>query len=780
MAIQDRYNLLRNVVRIANSRSHSYPARLKSLINLLTATFQLESATIYILDEERRHLSQRISSIGSGKVINCLIPVGEGIAGRCAERKIILRNGKEGLHRDEAMKGSEEEFCAIPIQDDNCLCGVITLGLGAGGTFANEYLETLQDILIEAGGIIQRIKIAARSNRRIMNLTFFSELGQLLTRSTPPQSLVPLILQTCHEFSGSCCSILRLIDNTGIPSGLFKKYSPKVRPHLATLLDLENDSSSRVLKSGIPLLICDLIADVDLPPSYICVPLQFESKILGTLTFFGKRETGGHCRNFDEEDRELFESMSMLISNTLAGAANYQQMARLSMENDKKLKESTLLYRVSNTMLSTIRLNKLIHLILTALTSGSNPFFDRAMLFLINERSGVMQGMLGVTRETSEGLINPVAEMEDIQASRWDILEEDMARQRDSEFSRKVRASRLELNKSLNVASRAVLDRKLIYVPDVVKEKRVDRDFIKRFGIISFAAAPLMAKEQVVGVVIVDNSIQGRHISQDDLRFLQLFTNQAGMAIENSMLYNRIEDTNRSLREAQERLIQGERLATIGEMAAGIAHELKNPLVSIGGFARRLERKLPSGSAESEYADTIVREVQRLEKMLTDILSFSKKTAICYTHCNITDILDDSLAIVIPALEESGVKVHRKYPRQIITFLGDCQQLKQVFINLFFNAQEAMKNGGVLNITVASTKLIGKEAVSVKVADTGGGIPLEALNNIFNPFYTTKETGTGLGLPIANRIVTNHGGKIQVNNHPGTGVEFNVILPFQS
>ncbi|KAF0221349.1 MAG: GAF sensor signal transduction histidine [Geobacteraceae bacterium] len=780
MAVQDRYNLLRNVVRIANSASHSYAARLKSLTNLLTATFQLESATIYILDEERRHLSQKISSIGSGKAVNCLIPVGEGIAGRCAEKKIILRSGRESLHRDEAVKGNEGEVLAVPIPDNDRLCGVITLGLKTEGSFADEHLEALQDILVEAAGIIQRIKIAAGSNRRIMNLTVFSELGQLLTRSTPPQSLVPLILQTCHEYSGSCCSILRLLHDTGIPAGLFKKCRPKVRPHLATLLDIESDSSSRVMNSGIPLLICDLIDDVDLPPSYICVPLRFESKMLGTLTFFGKREEGGRYRNFDEEDRELFESMSMLISNTLAGAANYQRMARLSMENDKKLKESTLLYRVSNTMLSTIRLNKLIHLILTALTSGANPFFDRAMLFLINERSGVMQGMLGVTRETSEGLINPVAEMEDIQASRWDISEEDIARQRDSEFSCHVRASRLELNKSMNVASRAVLDKKLIYVPDAVKEKRVDRDFVRRFGIASFAAAPLMAKEQVVGVVIVDNSIQGRPISQDDLRFLQLFTNQAGMAIENSMLYNRIEDTNRSLREAQERLIQGERLATIGEMAAGIAHELKNPLVSIGGFARRLEKKLHPGSAESGYAETIVREVQRLEKMLTDILSFSKKTAICYNHCNITEILEDSLAIVVPALEESGVKVHRRYPRQIISFLGDCQQLKQVFINLFFNAQEAMKNGGELNITVASTKLNGKEAASVKVADTGGGIPLEALNNIFNPFYTTKETGTGLGLPIANRIVTNHGGKIQVNNHPGIGVEFNVVLPFQS
>ncbi len=163
--------------------------------------------------------------------------------------------------------------------------------------------------------------------------------------------------------------------------------------------------------------------------------------------------------------------------------------------------------------------------------------------------------------------------------------------------------------------------------------------------------------------------------------------------------------------------------------------------------------------------------------MLTDILSFTKKTTICYTHCNINEIIEDSLAIVAMAFEESNIKVIKRYPRNLITFLADCQQLKQVFINLFFNAQEAMKKGGTINISVSPAKLGGINAVSVKVADSGGGIPLEALHNIFNPFYTTKETGTGLGLPIANRIVTNHGGKIQVNNKQGVGVEFNVILP---
>ena len=453
------------------------------------------------------------------------------------------------------------------------------------------------------------------------------------------------------------------------------------------------------------------------------------------------------------------------------------QMNLLSAENDKKLKEISSLYRMSNTMLSTMRLNKLVHLLLTALTSGDSPFFDRAMLFLINERSATMQGMLGVTRQTSAGLINPAADIEDILASRWDISEEDMMLQQNSEFSRQVRDSRLEFDGSRNMASRAVLERRPIFVADTAREKRVDREFVGRFGLKSCAIAPLMAKQQAVGVIVVDNALYGKPISKDDLRFLQLVTNQAGMAIENSMLYNRIEDANRSLREARERLIQGERLSTIGEMATSIAHEVKGPLVSIGGFARRLGRKLPPGSIEHEHAETIVREVQRLEKMLNDILSFSRKTTICYAFCNICDIIEESLVIVEPVLDEHEVKVFKNYPRTVISLLGDSQQLKQVFLNLLMNAQEAMKNGGELRIAVTSARMYGNKAVSIKIADTGGGIPLDVLNCIFNSFFTTKEAGTGLGLSIANRIVTNHGGKIQVNNKPGVGVEFNVILP---
>jgi signal transduction histidine kinase len=314
-------------------------------------------------------------------------------------------------------------------------------------------------------------------------------------------------------------------------------------------------------------------------------------------------------------------------------------------------------------------------------------------------------------------------------------------------------------------------------VSDVTREKRIDQELVDRFGITEFAAVPLMVKDEAVGLVIVDNHLTKKNITRDDLRFLQLLLNQAGIAIENSMLYSRIEDANRDFREVQQRLIQGEKLAAIGEMAASIAHELKGPLVSIGGFARRLEQRAAPDSTEWKYAYTIAREVDRLEKMLTDTLFFSKKATITCSPCNINAIISESMAILAGSFEERNIKVKLRSHPGVGTFYGDFLQLKQVFINLFANASEAMKNGGTLYVTVAPARLDGADALYVKILDTGGGIPLEILNNIFNPFFTTKESGTGLGLPISHRIVANHGGKILVYNRIGVGAQFKVILP---
>lgn len=476
-------------------------------------------------------------------------------------------------------------------------------------------------------------------------------------------------------------------------------------------------------------------------------------------------------RRAEQEVQRLNDNLERSV------ARRTEELRKVSEENNQKLQELSLLHRLSSPFLATVRVDKLAHLILTALTAGPSPVFERAMLFMINERSGILQGMLGVNRESSIDLPADSAKQDRPHSATWNMTDDTVVRQRESELCSQVKAVRIELNRHKNISSRAVAERRIFHIPDAVNDKRVDQTIVNTFKISSFAVAPLQTKDRVFGVVFVDNPDSGKAITREELHFLQLFTSQSGIAIENSLLYGSLEEANRRLREAQDQLLHGERLATIGEMAASIAHELKGPLVSIGGFARRLGKQVSKGSAEAEYAETIVAEVKRLEKLLSDTLSFSRKATICYNECAIADVVEDALTIIMPLLARSAVNVVKSYPRSPIHLFADCQQLKQIFINLFSNAHEAMQDRGELRITISRTTMHGKPAAAVKVGDTGGGIPQEAINRIFSSFYTTKATGTGLGLPIANRIVTNHGGKIQVKSQPGVGAEFTVILP---
>ena len=779
MTVQDRYRFLSSIVRIVNSSRLTYPARLKAIARRTAIDFSAVSATVYFYDPERSGLYRRISSLAAVRSPECFIPAGEGIAGLCAQKREIVRALPGRLHRQEPTSAKEREFLAFPIGDGVHLVGVLSLGFEER-SLANDFDREFLNLLLEQiGHLIQCINDAESGARKIRNLAGLNDLGQSLNRSLPQKALIPQVLQRIHRYSGACCTFLRVSGVGGLQPVVMRKCRKTVYPYLNDLASMEETLASRVLNNGQTILTTDVISSGPFPPSSLSVPLMLESRLLGAITFFGKQEGEGQCKNFDNTDRELLENMAQIVSGALEGAANYQHMTLLAQEHKKKLKEISLLYRLSNTMLTTISLNKLIHLILTALTSGYQPFFDRAMLFLFNKRSGVLQGMLGVTRETDMGLVQDVEELDSLGFGRWDISEAEMEHQRDSEFSRMVRSTRLEIDRQRNAASRAVLDRRLVHISDIAKETHIDVDFVTRFAMTSFATAPLIAREEVVGIVCVDNGFTAKPISRDDLRFLQLFANQAGMAIENSMLYNRVEDTDRELRETQERLIQGEKLAAIGEMAANIAHELKNPLVAIGGFARRLEKKFAAPSSEHDSVERIVKEVERLEKMLTDILAFSKQARICYHQCSMSDIVEEALATAAVPLQDSVIRVEKHLPKTGTNFMGDPQQMKQVLLNLLFNARDVMKTGGTLEISVYSATLDGQPAVGVSVADTGAGIPQEVLHNIFNPFFTTKDTGTGLGLSIVHRIVDNHRGRIDVTNRVQGGACFNMLIPVE-
>jgi signal transduction histidine kinase len=433
-------------------------------------------------------------------------------------------------------------------------------------------------------------------------------------------------------------------------------------------------------------------------------------------------------------------------------------------------------YLFSSTLLSTMQLNKLLHLILSALVCKDNGLFCRSMLFMYNQNTNTLQGMLGIYRENTDGFRVVSSDLDNPLSGHWDIDEASMTRQLQSDFCTKVRGTRIDLAEGCRIVSHVVSERRLYRIEDVDCLNCRKCGFVSHFGITSFAAVPLVTRNNLIGVIIVDNPLSRQPITNQQIQVLQLFANQSGMAIENTRLFRNLEEAHAELRDARQRLVHGAHLAAIGEMAASISHELKTPLITIGGFAARLGRMVPQDTPQRHYLDTIISESHRLERLLGDILAFSRKPTICYQPCNLKDVLKECLDDYTVALAERGISLVSSLSDGNWTVLGDVGQLKQICINLLVNAQEAMTSGGRLLVSLTTACERGRASAVITISDTGGGIPEDVLGRIFTPFFTTKRHGTGLGLAIVNRIVQNHGGCLNVHNNQ-EGAEFHIVLP---
>lgn len=235
------------------------------------------------------------------------------------------------------------------------------------------------------------------------------------------------------------------------------------------------------------------------------------------------------------------------------------------------------------------------------------------------------------------------------------------------------------------------------------------------------------------------------------------------------------------LKRSQDKLIQAEKLASLGRLTADVAHEIRNPLTAVGGFARRLN-KIAAGSKEKEYAGIMLAEVGRLEKILRDVLTFSRDAKSHLEKNDLREIVQDALKIYEDLFEEQSIKVEIRAEEGIIPVLMDRDQVRQALRNLVNNAIDAMDKGGALTVTAGREEIHDVTYMFLRVSDTGPGIATEDLPLIFEPFYSTKTSihGTGLGLSITRKIMEEHGGFIRAENVAGGGSAFTLYFPFQS
>ena len=279
---------------------------------------------------------------------------------------------------------------------------------------------------------------------------------------------------------------------------------------------------------------------------------------------------------------------------------------------------------------------------------------------------------------------------------------------------------------------------------------------------------------RALGALYVDNQETSAPFSGDSLRAAEALARHAALAIENAQLFEREQHTIEELRLAQKQLLQSEKLATIGQMAAGIAHELNTPLTYIMGNLELLQAHELSES-QRDMLSSIGRGAERLKSLAHSLLAFSRPSEVELVPLSANEVVERSLELCHYQVLKGGVRLEKALAPDLPKVLGVSNQLEMALINLAINAIHAMEMGGTLRV---ATGLKGDQVV-ISVADTGGGIPAEAQPNVYEPFFTTKAEGkgTGLGLSTVLMVVERHKGKIDFTTAPGAGTTFRITLP---
>jgi two-component system NtrC family sensor kinase len=257
---------------------------------------------------------------------------------------------------------------------------------------------------------------------------------------------------------------------------------------------------------------------------------------------------------------------------------------------------------------------------------------------------------------------------------------------------------------------------------------------------------------------------------------LQAIASVLAVALENARLYGELKMLLNEHQQAQAQLIQAEKMAALGRLVASLAHEINNPLQALrSGFSLLLSRR---GDREKQrrYLEIASGEVERLITIVERVLDFYRPSYEQMEPTDINAVLDGTLLLVSKTLEHSRVTVYQELATNLLPVEAMADQLKQVFLNIILNAQQAMPDGGELTVR---TGLSDREEVYITFTDTGLGISDDDKGRLFEPFFTTRPDGTGMGLAISYSIVERHGGRIEVDSEVDRGSTFTVILPAQ-
>jgi signal transduction histidine kinase len=447
-----------------------------------------------------------------------------------------------------------------------------------------------------------------------------------------------------------------------------------------------------------------------------------------------------------------------------------------------RLAKMSLLNQVSEALYgANLSLDQILEAVLICMTAGQGLRFNRAFLLLVDEGQGTLKGEIAIGPSNAEEASRIWNDLAEQPGDLFEIMTsyDQSIKKTDVAVNEIVRHMVVPMEDAQHLLVRVMADRHVLRVHSdtAVPGANTVREWL---GCSEFAVAPLTTRAGSIGVIVADNAISGTGISDLDLEFLQMFANQSAGAIENSRLYSELEQRLLDLRRAhnkqkddQETLMRMERLSVMGETSAIVAHELRNPLVAIGGFARTLLRNLKEEDPNRQYAGIIASEGGRMETIIHDLLDFIRPKKRLRKSVVVDKMVAETADRFQSEMEGKGIRLEMDLQTGGLALEIHPGEIQQVLQNYLVNAIQAQPDGGRVELL---TSLVDGGA-RVAIRDAGPGFDDEVAEKLFTPFFSTKTTGSGLGLTICSQIIKSHGGVTGAANRPEGGAEFSFILP---
>ena len=459
---------------------------------------------------------------------------------------------------------------------------------------------------------------------------------------------------------------------------------------------------------------------------------------------------------FHEVFSRVYTSKSVLMETVMEMEADkriieqkYEEVNRLNQKLNGKIKQLMAIQDTGKAILSVLDLEQLLAVIMNILFSVCR--LNRAIIMLVNEEKGCLEFLHGT------GF--------------------------DSATHESIRNYSIPLHKVSNMLVRVTSTGRSEYVPQVeASPLKKENILLARGKPTSAFVVPLITRSKVIGVIATDG-IEGTGIPEETRETLEIFAPQIAIAIENARLYRSLQEKMDDLKRSQTLLSRAEKFSFLGNLAARLAHEIKNPLTAIGTFIQLLPHKYEDEEFRKEFYEIAMEETMRVNNLITELLDLVKPRESHFARGDIHDLINRMVLLISPQSKGKNIRVICDFDKAVDTVWMDSEKMKQIILNLLSNAIEFSPKGGKIEIkTVKGDGDDGTGAVCIEVRDNGIGIPTSDLNRVFDPYFTTKHkssmhSGTGLGLFIAHQHMQDHGGTIEVKSRVNGGTTFVLTLP---